>query len=449
LDSRIAEIPYMLYADSRGNVYDHPYYRMAGFSGGRPVPIKQEDLVVMPEFSKLFYIPFGHPVGLDPATGESEVVTEVRSGGSRTRCYGVAAFLEPGLVRSLLPAAEYGSKGGTLPMWAYTAVGFKDGQYLVPAFRIEYNHKWDPRNYDDRKLLPAVRKYRERGASGPLLDHLVGCATDNHCFAAKNLFLGRWEAPLPVSRGCNANCLGCLSLQSEPTCTASHQRISFKPSMEEIVAIAVPHLDHAEEAIVSFGQGCEGEPLTEHTLIAESIMEMRKKTGKGTINLNTNGSWPDRIRELAQSGLDSIRISVNSVRPDFYRAYYRPKGYDFEDVVASIALSRDLDLYTMINYLVFPGISDQEEEIEALIGLIRKTGLNFVHLKNLCIDPRLYLQKMPKRNAAGVGMKKMVAILRQEFPDLELGYFNQPVKRPRAQREATAAKGKEPSQQRP
>ena len=87
----------------------------------------------------------------------------------------------------------------------------------------------------------------------------------------------------------------------------------------------------------------------------------------------------------------------------------------------------------MVNYLVFPGISDQEEEIEALIALVRKTGLSFVHLKNLCIDPRLYLQKMPRSEAPGLGMKKMVEILEQEFPDLELGYFNQPVKGNKAQ----------------
>jgi MoaA/NifB/PqqE/SkfB family radical SAM enzyme len=203
--------------------------------------------------------------------------------------------------------------------------------------------------------------------------------------------------------------------------------------MEEIVGLAVPHLEHAEEAIVSFGQGCEGEPLTEHTLIAGSIREMRKRTDRGTINLNTNGSWPERVRLLAESGLDSIRISINSARPDHYRAYYRPKGYKFEDVVASIALAGELGLYTMINYLVFPGISDQEEEIEALIGLIRKTGLNFVHLKNLCIDPRLYLRRMPGNGATGVGMKRMASILRQEFPNLELGYFNQPVKKRRAE----------------
>lgn len=429
MNSRVGQIPYMLYADRRGRVYDHPFFRMAGFSGDKPVPIAPEDLMIMPEFSKLFFIPFGRPVGFNPDTGEHEVVTEVRSGNSRVPCYGVAAFLEPGLVRSLLPAVHYKTNAQTLPMWAYTAVGFMDGRYWVPAFRIEYNHKWDPRNYDDRKLPAAVRRYRKHWGEGPLLHHLVGCATDNHCFAAKNLFLGRWEAPLPVSRTCNANCLGCLSLQKDPSCTASHQRISFRPSKDEIVALAVHHLEQAEEAIVSFGQGCEGEPLTEFALIAESIREMRKRTGKGTINLNTNGSWPERIRVLAESGLDSIRISINSARPDFYRAYYRPRRYDFEDVVKSIALSRELGLYTMVNDLVFPGVSDQEEEIEALIGLIRRTGLDFVHLKNLCIDPRLYLQKMPRREAPGVGMKKMVEILEEEFPDLDLGYFNQPVQR--------------------
>lgn len=234
---------------------------------------------------------------------------------------------------------------------------------------------------------------------------------------------------MPVSRRCNADCLGCLSLQKDPACTASHHRIAFKPDKKEIVALAVHHLKHAEEAIVSFGQGCEGEPLTEYSLIAETIRDIRKRTKRGTINLNTNGSRPERIRVLAESGLDSIRISINSARPDHYRAYYRPKGYGFEDVVESISLSRELGLYTMINDLVFPGVSDQREEIKALVELIGRTGLNFVHLKNLCIDPRLYLQRMPGSKAPGVGMAKMVDLLRGEFPDLELGYFNQPVKR--------------------
>lgn len=420
------DLPNLLYADGSGIIYEHPELKMAGSLGLRPVPVESADLMVVPEFSKLFFLPDCPPIGLDPSTGEFEVVSEVTIRGRKVRCSAVATFLEPGIVRSLLPAAEYGHKRYLLPTWAYTAVGAKDDHYWAAGFWIERNLRWDPRNFDDLKLVPAIDEYKRQKRCGRLIEHLVNCAVNNHCFAAKNLFLKRWEAPIPVSRNCNARCLGCLSLQEAGSCKPSHQRIGFRPDVEEIVSVARDHLNHAPDAIVSFGQGCEGEPLTEYRLIAESIREIRKKTDRGTINLNTNGSSPERIKVIAESGLDSIRISMNSARPEYYRAYFRPVSYDFEDVISSIALSRELGLYAMVNYLVFPGITDQEEEIGALSGLIRSTGINFLHLKNLNIDPALYVQEMPKSDSGAVGMRKLVALLREQFPHLRIGYFNQP-----------------------
>ena len=421
-------LPQMLYADPEGRIYDHPHFKMVGLSGHTPTLPKTEELIPVPDFSKLFFFPDCPPMGLDPDTGKITMVREMDQDGMITKCYAVAAFLEPGLVRSYLPAADYGSKTYTLPSWAYTAVGYMDESYWAPGFRIEYNHKWDPRNYNDKDLIPAIDSYEKPPGSGSLFEHLMHCATGHHCFAAKNLFLRRWEAPLPVSRTCNASCLGCLSLQPDSSCESSHERISITPSQEEIVHLAVNHLERAPEAIVSFGQGCEGEPLTEYSLIADCIRDIRRLTKKGTINLNTNGSWPERIRILAENGLDSIRISLNSAQSEFYQAYYCPKNYTFDDVVASLALSKKLGLYTMINYLVFPGISDQMEEIEALVKTIEKTGVNFLHLKNLCIDPQVYLKAMPKTGKPGIGMWEMVDILKKIFPDLTLGYFNQPVR---------------------
>ena len=424
----LKHLPFMLYADPKGRIYEHPHLRMAGFSGSSPFPIKPMDLIVMPEFSKLFYIPASPPMGLNPDTGRLETVHQMDPGGHFVPCSAVAAFLEPGFVRTHLPAADYRKKSFVLPSWAYGAVGFKDDQYWSAGFEIEYNERWDPRHYDDRDLIPAISSFKKKNSAGPLVHHLTVCATENHCFAAKNLFLKRWEAPLPVSRKCNAACLGCLSLQPGESFEASHERIRFTPTIDEIVTLAVAHLERAPEAIVSFGQGCEGEPLTEYKLIAQSVREIRKQTLKGTINLNTNGSFPDRVRKIAQSGLDSIRVSLNSPRPAFYEAYYRPNGYGFDDVVESIGLSRKLGLYTMINYLVFPGISDQTAEMEALTALISKTGVNFLHLKNLCIDPAFYLEKMPMTGDQCVGMRKMADSLKRRFPDLKLGYFNQPVR---------------------
>jgi pyruvate-formate lyase-activating enzyme len=421
----IQDLPFMLYADEQGRIYDHPLYRMAGFSGSHPAGLASGDLMAMPELSKLFYIPGCPPIGLDPDTGEHVTVKEVRVKGESVRCFAVAAFPEAGIVRTHLPAVDYGAKDYVLPMWAYTAVGFKGDGFWIAGFRIEYNHRWDPRNFDDRELDRAIKRFkREHPGKSRLVDHLTGCARENHCFAAKNLFFKRWEAPLPVSRTCNAACLGCLSLQTDPSCQASHHRISFTPTREEIVSLAANHLSTAEEAIVSFGQGCEGEPITQYRLIAESIRGIRNATPRGTINLNTNGSCPEHVRHIAESGLDSIRISLSSARPPFYHAYYRPKGYTFEDVVASISLCREKGLYTMINYLVFPGVTDQEEEVEALGRLIRETGLNFIHLKNLNIDPPLYLKAMPTAGGPAMGINQMVAMLKKAFPEVELGYFN-------------------------
>lgn len=417
-------LPYMLYADEAGRIYEHPGYRMLGMWGDRIAIPEEGDLMPMPEFSKLFYIPGAAPMGLDPESGKVTAVREVKTGRKTTRCHGVAAFPESGIVRTHLPAVDYSGKEFTLPTWAYTAVGFREEGYWICAFRIEANERWDPRNYDDRLLVPAVRAYRKRFGTGPLLRHLERCATVNHCFAAKNLFLGRWEAPLPVSRSCNARCIGCLSLQPGDGCTASHERLTFRPSKEEIVSLAVRHLQGTEKAIVSFGQGCEGEPLTEYRLIAESVREIRRRTDRGTINLNTNGSRPERVEAVARAGLDSIRISLNSARASLYAAYYRPRDYRFEDVVRSILLAREMGLYTMINYLVFPGITDQEEEWEGLRDLIRRTGVNFIHLKNLNIDPQVYVGAMKPGPSPAMGLKNMVRLILKDFPGVELGYFN-------------------------
>jgi pyruvate-formate lyase-activating enzyme len=424
----LKKLPFLLFADHEGRIYDHPRLRMAGFSGPSPWPLEKEDLIPLPEFSKIFFLPGCRPIGVDPETGKHVTIRDAEIEGRAIECYAVAAFLEPGFVRTHLPASDYAQKIVTLPMWGYSAVGYLEDRYWAPGFRIEDNPRWDPRNYDDRKLVPAIKRYVKRSGEGLLTKHLIECATSNHCFAAKNLFLRRWEAPLPVSRKCNARCLGCLSLQPGDSCAASHHRIRFRPKKEEIVALAVEHLEAAPEAIVSFGQGCEGEPLTEHGLIAESIREIRMRTSKGTINLNTNGSWPERIRKIAGQGLDSIRISMNSARAELYRAYYRPQGYDFEDVERSIALSRSLGLYTMVNYLIFPGVSDRPEELDSLVSLVHRTGLNFLHLKNLNIDPQLYLREMPPAGSKPLGMKRMVELLRKACPDLELGYFNKAVR---------------------
>jgi pyruvate-formate lyase-activating enzyme len=424
-----SENPRLLFATPDGKIYDHPSLEAAGMIGYRFVRLHAEDVIDLPYLSKLFFLPGCPPVGYDTAQDQFVILETEEMAGRRVPCAAVACLLQSGYARTHLPAAEYCQKQDILPLWAYTAVGASQRGLRAAGFQVEYNPAWDPAHYDDRDLMPALKEIMKRHGKNRLFRHLAHCATEYHCFAAKNLFLRRWEAPLPVSRHCNARCLGCLSFQSPGACQPSHERIAFVPTAAEVAEAALFHLDHASDPIVSFGQGCEGEPLTEHRLLTESIRRIRDGSDRGTINLNTNGSMPGAVRRIVESGLDSIRISLNSARKPLYDAYFLPVDYGLEDVISVLRYCRGKNLYTMVNYLIFPGISDQEAEIEALLRLIRETGIHFLHFKNLNIDPYLYLASMPAGDSPAVGMKKMAEILTAEIPDLQIGYFNQPVEK--------------------
>lgn len=409
------DYPVLLVADENGEIYDDPRHIAGGMSGGDFVPLTPDDLVPLPEGSKFFFIPKGRPIGFNKKGGAAIV----------DGAYPVSAFLPPGYTRTYFPAYEEFQSEPILPLWSYTAVAWYKDDFYAAAVQVAWMKKADPKLHDDDVIGPLVKKMLAEHPKNRLLKHLEKCAMYYHCFAAKNLFVGRWEAPLPTSPSCNARCIGCLSLQ-EGECPASQDRINFVPTPEEIAEAATPHLKNAEDAIVSFGQGCEGEPLIQSETLAKAVGMMRKETTRGVINLNTNGCSPERIRSLRDVGLDSIRISLNSPDRERYNQYYRPKGYTLEDVIDSIRASKEIGLFTSMNLLVFPGYTDREEEAEKLFQLVRETEIDLVQMRNLSIDPSLYLNAVKRPGGKPLGVKNLVALLKAEFPFLRIGYFNLP-----------------------
>jgi Pyruvate-formate lyase-activating enzyme len=195
------------------------------------------------------------------------------------------------------------------------------------------------------------------------------------------------------------------------------------PPREEIIELALPHLEQAEQAIVSYGQGCEGDPIMQAPTIAEATRRLKAATSRGTINFNSNGSLPERIEELCDAGMDSFRFSLNSVLEERYNAYYRPKGYSFSNVIRSLKISKQAGRFTMVNYLISPGVTDAPEEVAALKRFVDDTGVDMLQLRNLSIDPDLYNRAM-QANGRGIGMHRLLTELKQEFPQLQFGYYN-------------------------
>ena len=412
-------------ADEQGEVFEHPDLLLAGMNGTCIVAPDEAELIPLPEGSRLFTIPGTPPVGFDRRSRKQVVCDRLprKLGGGPIQ--GVSAFLTPGYTRTLLPAVDYARKQTPLPLWSYTAVGWcvEEERFYAAAVQVDRNQQWQPEHFDDRTLDPLVRKRLREYPDNRLYEQLARCALDYHCFAAKNLFLGRWEAPLPVSPTCNAHCLGCISYQESDCCPASQERLTFVPSVEELCEVAVPHLKTAGNAIVSFGQGCEGDPILQADRICEAVREMRRQTQRGTINFNSNASIPAAVDQLAEAGIESIRVSLNSVREETYNAYYRPLVYTFQDVLESIRRARKAGLFTMLNYLVFPGLNDQREEIDALSRLIDKIGIDMIQMRNLSIDPAMYQQAL-NLQGKGIGMLAMLHELKNRFPSLQFGYFN-------------------------
>ena len=418
-----SEYPRLVLSDPEGNIIDHPSLKLSGRSGDRFLLPPSSELVPLPGGSQLFTLPGRIPVGWDEERRAFVPLRKLGLKDKEVECIAVAAFLPPGYIRSLLPATQLKSRAPTLPLWAYSAVGWKDGKFWATGLFIDSNPHWDPKYFgDDRLLKRKVHASLSESPKNCLLRQLSRCALEYHCFAAKNVFFRRWEFPLPTSPSCNASCIGCISLQPSECCPASMERIRFMPTVDEVLEIALPHLEEAKDAIVSFGQGCEGEPLMQWRLLERSISELRAKTGRGTINLNTNGSFPDRVEKLCEAGLDSVRVTLNSPHRQYYNRYHKPKGYTFGKVVDSLIKAKEKGIYTSINLLVFPGFTDRDEEVKGLIELIRKTNLDLIQMRNLNIDPDLYLKAMGR--GEGMGISQMIEVLKKEFSSLQFGYFN-------------------------
>jgi molybdenum cofactor biosynthesis enzyme MoaA len=208
----------------------------------------------------------------------------------------------------------------------------------------------------------------------------------------------------------------------------SQERIAFTPTADEIAAVALAHIQKVKYAVVSFGQGCEGDPLMAADTIVEAIAKIRSATAQGTINMNTNGSLPDKIESLLAAGLDSLRISMNSVRQTCYDAYFRPRGYGFEDVMAGIDLALARGAHVAVNYLNCPGFTDTPEECDALVAFIERHPIHMIQWRNLNFDPRRYVQLMNDKTEHGlpIGAASLLTKIRHRFPQLRFGYFNPP-----------------------
>jgi len=441
----------MVYTDEQGNLYDHPSLAACGRSGDQFLPLDSDQVIPIPEGASLVSLPERVAAGWDRRRGGLRFIEQSVTENGRSRIYPVGVLLPQGFTRFLLPgfkrpsnarrssavgSAANGADVSTsidagaittsvvpLPLYGYTAVGMRHGRLVVAALQTDEHHKWNPRFFNTPDLKERVSERLADDPDNRILRQLAKCSLDYCCFTAQNIFYQRWEGGLPVSPACNAACLGCISLQESECCPSPQGRIAFRPNLDEAVRVAVTHLSsstHVENAprvsrrdswaldggdpIISFGQGCEGEPSLEADLIAQIIAQTRKTVTKGVFNINTNGGFTDGIVKIVDAGLNSARFSIISALPTDFCSYYRPKGYRLDDVGRSIDICMAHGVYVALNLLCLPGYTDRTDQMEALSVFLAKHPVNMIQLRNLNIDPDILPEQFRTGRVAGAGV---------------------------------------------
>lgn len=390
----------------------------AAADNGMLVAASADDFIAQPEGTLLLRLP-----GRSPLQFDGEAARSLPAPGGNP-IDAVAAALPLGYTRTLLPAYCTRPDAEPLPLYGYAAVAWAEDGFRVAATRTDELDSWSAETHAPDAIGRAIAQRSLEFPANNLLVQLRRCATEYGCYTAQNVFLRQGEAALPVAPACNARCIGCISEQDpQARVKSAQERVRALPRVDEIAAVAVAHLDGVDRALVSFGQGCEGEPLLAAPVIERAIQTIRSRTAAGTIHCNTNASLPRALARLLAAGLQSIRVSLNSARPETYASYYRPRGYDFSDVRESLRVATRAGAAISLNLLTHPGVSDDPSEMAALAALLCEYPVSLLQTRTLNVDPEIYFAAVGRPQQTPLGMRRWLEWLKAEFPRLRVGNF--------------------------
>ena len=239
----------MVFADSKGNIYDHPDLLMLTRRGQEWMTPRFSDLMELPPESELMLLPKRQAVGLNPTTGD----VETESGQTA-----VAAFIAPGNTVWAHPAYKTEEGAPLLPFFAYAALGFANDHFYVAAKTVDTDCRQQFAHIAKASIAREANALRRTYANNRLLMHIMNnCVARYDCPAARNFALGRFEAPLPTSTTCNARCLGCISQQDKdsPFPITPQCRLTFIPRVDEIVQVMEIHSKRAHIPLARAAKG--------------------------------------------------------------------------------------------------------------------------------------------------------------------------------------------------
>ena len=178
----LQQSPYILYSDGKGNIFEDTSLYTAGRSGWDAYPIPEDEWIELPEGGSIYELPGRKGIGIDVQTGEMRLCE---------KGWPVAAFIPPAHTGLWISAYETGPDAPTLPLFCYTAAGWLNSKFYVPAVRIEQDIRQESRGYITDVIEDGVQTLLKSYPGNRLVKHLAeNCCLTYQCPAARNYFMG-------------------------------------------------------------------------------------------------------------------------------------------------------------------------------------------------------------------------------------------------------------------
>ena len=152
-----SDIPALLFADGDGNIQEFPELDMVGMSNGTFIRPALTDLIPLPEGSDIFTLPGRLPIGWDRSSEEPVLLAENPYTAGRP-IQAVAAFMAPAHTAILTSGYQTETGAPTLPLFAYSAVGWHDGRFWVSGFRSDPDQRQDANQYRQDDVVRKTKK---------------------------------------------------------------------------------------------------------------------------------------------------------------------------------------------------------------------------------------------------------------------------------------------------
>ncbi|HEY5997725.1 MAG TPA: GTP 3',8-cyclase MoaA [bacterium] len=174
---------------------------------------------------------------------------------------------------------------------------------------------------------------------------------------------------LSVTDRCNLRCVYCMP--EAGVRTVPHAEILTFDEIIGILEAVAPELGLRGIRVTG------GEPLVRAGLV-ELVRRLARLPGVDELSLTTNALLLPRFAgELRAAGLARVNISLDTLRPERYRAICR--GGDLEATLAGIRAAEEAGLVPLkINMVVIPGVNDDEVEEMARMTVAQPWHVRFI-----------------------------------------------------------------------